>query len=195
MRWLLLVSVLLGACASQAPIAGPQAELEAMMESDQRHRKEIQEAWTKEGPSSPTAAELWKKQQPIDEANVKRLVEIIDQYGWPRMSVFGPVAANAAFIVVQHADLPIQEKYLPALRDAVAANESMPDWLALLEDRVLIRQGKKQRYGSQLQGDGKGGFEFSPIEDEAHVDERRKAVGLEPLAEYGKQFGVVYRPK
>ena len=32
-----------------------------------------------------------------------------------------------------------------------------------------------------------------PIEDEEHVDERRAEVGLEPLAEYLKRFGIESR--
>jgi len=31
-------------------------------------------------------------------------------------------------------------------------------------------------------------------EDKAHVDERRRSVGLPPLAEYAKMFGLSYPP-
>jgi hypothetical protein len=44
-------------------------------------------------------------------------------------------------------------------------------------------------YGSQLR-DGKGGkLELHPIEDRAHVDARRAAMGMEPLADYLARFG------
>ena len=33
-----------------------------------------------------------------------------------------------------------------------------------------------------------------PIDDEEHVDERRAAVGLPPLAEYLKLFNLAYQP-
>ena len=36
---------------------------------------------------------------------------------------------------------------------------------------------------------------FGSLEDEARVDERRKSVGLPPLAEYRKQLEEVYRKK
>jgi len=39
-----------------------------------------------------------------------------------------------------------------------------------------------------------GKTEFFPIADEAHVDERRASVGLEPLADYAKGFGLEYKP-
>jgi hypothetical protein len=58
-----------------------------------------------------------------------------------------------------------------------------------------MREGKKQIYGSQLQQNDKGAWEFYPIEDEPNVDKRRQAVGLPPLSEYAKQFGFEYHPK
>jgi len=97
--------------------------------------------------------------------------------------------------VLQHADYTYQKKYLALLRKAVADRELRADSLALLEDRVLMGERRKQIYGSQLQTNAKGVLEFYPIEDEPNVDKRRKSVGLEPLAEYAKQFGLEYHPK
>ena len=37
-------------------------------------------------------------------------------------------------------------------------------------------------------------MELWPIEDEENVDARRASVGLEPLAEYLKRFGLEYKP-
>ncbi|MCP4246955.1 MAG: hypothetical protein GY778_07885, partial [bacterium] len=58
--------------------------------------------------------------------------------------------------------------------------------LAYLTDRVLVQEGKPQRYGTQFFAKD-GVFKLNPIEDEAYVDARRKEVGLGPLAEYVKQ--------
>lgn len=164
-----------------------------MYDSDQLHRAQLMETVQKHGPNAPEVLAMFRDQQAIDEANLKRLSQLIDMQGWPKSSVVGGKAATAAFLVVQHSDLAAQKRYLPLLREAVADKEAQSDHLALLEDRVLMGEGKKQLYGSQLQGNGKGGWEFYPIEDEANVDQRRKAVGLPPLAEYAQQFGVDYR--
>jgi hypothetical protein len=57
----------------------------------------------------------------------------------------------------------------------------------------LTKQGKKQIYGSQLKTNEKTGkYEFYPIEDEPNVNKRRVAIGLEPLEEYAKRFGLDY---
>jgi hypothetical protein len=53
-----------------------------------------------------------------------------------------------------------------------------------MADRVLVRDGKKQLYGTQHKFSEDGGLVPLPIEDAANVDKRRKAIGLEPLAEY-----------
>jgi hypothetical protein len=197
MRVLLLFAAsLFAACATSGGAnTDLKAELEAMFDSDQGYRNKMQEVVFKHGSNSPELIELWKKQRTIDEANLRRLGEIVETNGWPARSVVGEKGTIAAFLVVQHADYMNQKKYLPMLRVAVAAGEARSGDLALLEDRVLMGEGKKQRYGSQLQPNGRGGWEFYPIEDEKNVDERRRAVGLPSLAEYAKLFGFEYGPK
>jgi len=59
--------------------------------------------------------------------------------------------------------------------------------LALSIDRVLMQEGKPQRYGSQLQMKEGRTLDY-PIEDMATVDVRRAAMGLEPYAQYRKRF-------
>jgi hypothetical protein len=67
---------------------------------------------------------------------------------------------------------------------------------ATLEDRVLVGEGKPQIYGTQVHfGPETGGrWELYPIVDEEHVDERRTRIGLPPMADYLKLFGLEYRP-
>jgi hypothetical protein len=66
--------------------------------------------------------------------------------------------------------------------------------LALLEDGVAIRQGRKQIYGSQItRNDQTGKYSISPIEDEPNVNKRRAAVGLVPLEEYAKRWNIDYK--
>jgi hypothetical protein len=64
-----------------------------------------------------------------------------------------------------------------------------------LTDRILVGSGKKQIYGTETNfKDGKA--VATPIDDEDHVDERRKALGLEPLEEYLKLIEEIYtRPQ
>jgi hypothetical protein len=57
-----------------------------------------------------------------------------------------------------------------------------------------VAEGKPQRYGTQLDTvDGK--LQPFPVEDEANLDSRRKAVGLPPMAEYIKQTQAFHAGK
>jgi hypothetical protein len=124
-----------------------------------------------------------------------RLEEIISQVGWPGISMVGAEANGAAFLVLQHAHIKFQKKYLPLLQEAAKTGEVVAADLALLEDRVLMRDGKNQIYGSQLIINSETGQpELWPIDDEANVDKRRAAVGLEPLKDYMARFGLEYVP-
>jgi hypothetical protein len=129
-----------------------------------------------------------------DSQNVARLNEIVARHGWPGASMVGQDGSQAAFLVLQHADQATQERYLPMVREAAAHHEIAPSLLATLEDRVRMRRGDKQLYGTQLKGNAAGQLELWPIEDEAHVDARRAAVGLNPLADYLRMFGVQWSP-
>jgi hypothetical protein len=78
------------------------------------------------------------------------------------------------------------------MKEAVKKGNAKPQDLALLEDRVLTKQGKEQVYGSQVSVDSTGKKSFFPIKDEANVNKRRAAVGLGPLEDYAKFFGLEY---
>ncbi|HMC97678.1 MAG TPA: DUF6624 domain-containing protein, partial [Flavobacteriales bacterium] len=99
--------------------------------------------------------------------------------------IVGRTGNSTLFLVIQHADIATQEKYLPMMREAVAKGNAEASSLALLEDRVLIRHGERQLYGSQVARDKDTGDAYlSPLEDPDHVDERRTTMGLGPLAGY-----------
>ncbi|TMQ29321.1 MAG: hypothetical protein E6K70_25860 [Planctomycetota bacterium] len=162
-------------------------ELLRLMEEDQAARKKFIEWLSRQGKGDmkkdlagdqPVARSI----REIDRKNIARMKEIVDKYGWPGKSLVGADGANAAWLLVQHADQhrTFQKKCLELVKAAFK--------------QVLVGEGKKQIYGSQCQQkDGK--LLPSPIEDEANVDKRRKEVGLNPLAEYAKQLAETYKSK
>jgi uncharacterized protein DUF6624 len=176
-------------------------ELVKMGEDSQKHRQEMMDLMDRvAGSDSEKLAKKWKqaveRQNDLDGKNRQRLDEIVNQHGWPKKSVFGDEASGVAFLIVQHAEIDYQKKYLPLIKDAVAQKEARRSDLAMLEDRILTREGKKQVYGTQLRlNQTTQRMELYPIEDEENVDGRRAAVGLEPLAGYLKRgFGIDYSP-
>ena len=167
-----------------------KAELEQMLVVDQAIRKDAMEIVRQHGLSSPQYEELRTRGRAITAAHTARLIEILEEHGWPGLSLVGETASSGAFLILQHADLATQKRFLPLLRGATAAGESHRTNLPLLEDRVRMSDGHKQLYGSQLTRGPDGKPELWPIEDAARVDERRASVGLEPLAAYLQRFGL-----
>jgi len=130
----------------------------------------------------------------IDSSNVQMIENLISRYGWLGKSFAGTGGNQTCFLVIQHADLATQLKYIPLLRQSVADGESNASDLALMEDRINMRSGKKQRYGSQVVLDNEGRNVFYPIEDEKNVNLRRAEMGLEPIEKYARHFGIIYIP-
>lgn len=178
-----------------------EAELLKMGAEDQKYRGYIEAEMIKMSATGTNKASdefiaAVKNQDEIDRRNMARLEEIIEQHGWPGKSLVGAEAGKAAFLILQHSDLRRQEKYLSLLKEAAKKGDTPPADVAMLEDRVLVRRGKKQLYGTQVHsGPETGGkLVLSPIEDEERVDKRRASVGLMPLREYLKHFGIEYQP-
>jgi hypothetical protein len=113
--------------------------------------------------------------------NLVRMKEVVAKYGWPSRKVVGTDGANAAWSLVQHADADVdfQKECLEKMEPLVKSGDVAAKDYAFLFDRVAVGQGRKQRYGTQLDGD-----DFAPIEDPQNVDARRKEMGLPSLAEY-----------
>lgn len=184
---------LLAQQSGESEILALRAELERMHDTDQAGRSRIAAVSKEKGPMSEEVGALWQEQTTIDKANLSRLIEIIDEHGWPGKTMVGEKAASGAFLILQHADYEHQKKYLPLVQQAAAAGELEGQHLALLQDRILMREGKKQIYGTQLVSDPETGrWKLHPIEDEAGVDERRASVGLPPMSEYLKLFNLQY---
>lgn len=169
------------------------ALLDTIYNEDQGDRRNIDTVQKQFGWQSKPMDSLWKKINYQDSINLIRVRKIIDTYGWLGADEIGQQGNATLFLVIQHADSLTQVTYLPVMRKAVVKGNAEPQNLALLEDRVLTKQGKKQVYGSQLRTNKKTGKnEFYPIEDEHNVNKRRASVGLEPLEQYAKYFEVDY---
>ena len=165
-----------------------------MREADQAIRAEAMGIAREHGLESSEYAEVRARGMALQDQHTARLIEILEAHGWPAVSEVGEEAAGGAFLLLQHAHHDVQKRFLPMLREATAAGEAKPTDLPLLEDRILMQEGRPQRYGSQLTRGPDGKPTLWPIEDEAHVDARRGEVGLEPLADYLRRFGIQEDP-
>ena len=115
----------------------------------------------------------------VHEENNNRIKEIIEEYGWPLESDVGEDGSEATWLIVQHAVLEpgFQEECIVLLKEAVEKDEAKGWFIAYLQDRVLIRQGKPQIYGTQHEV--KDGLMYPlPTENPTEVNKRRAALDL-----------------
>jgi hypothetical protein len=98
----------------------------------------------------------------------------------------GEEAAKDAWLLAQHADSDkaFQLKVLALMEPLVQQHQASPKDYAYLYDRTHY----PQRYGTQ--GTCVSRTEWQPfeIDDIAHVEERRRALKMPPLADYVKMF-------
>ena len=171
-------------------------KLAKIYEEDQYYRGQMDEVAEEHGWDSPEMQALWGKQNQVDSINQLKIEAIIEKHGYPGKSLVGPRLGSAAFLVIQHAGLEMQEKYLPLLKEQAEAGELRKGSLALLIDRIKLRKGEKQIYGSQVgMNQETGEYYFSPIESPMKVDSLRETVGLGPLQEYGNNWNIKWDPK
>ncbi len=165
-----------------------RSELEEMHTADQSTRVRAMAIAREHGRSSPEYDEIRERGQALDRTHVERLLGIVQEFGWPGVDLVGELGSEGALLVLQHADLATQKRLLPLVREAAASGAIGGSALPLLEDRVRVRDGERQLYGTQVSRNADGLVEPLPIEDAARVDERRARVGLEPLADYLQRF-------
>lgn len=170
--------------------------LDSVLLDDQTLRRQVKATEELYGAQSKELEQLWETIERKDSINCVKVSRIIDTYGWLGKDIIGVKGNATLFLVIQHADLKTQEKYLPLMKEAVKKGNAEGHNLALLEDRILMSHDKKQVYGSQVVKNSKTRkWELYPVEDIDHVNERRANVNLEPLEEYLVNFGIEWIPK
>lgn len=168
-----------------------QNELLAIFKDDQDIRHQYIDSSKKYGFKNPIVDSLARVMVYNDSINLQKIIKVLDTKGWVGRDKVGPLANQTLFLVIQHADIKTQQKYLPMMREAVKNGNAMGSSLALLEDRVALREGKKQIYGSQVGRNTKTNeYYVLPLEDPDNVDNRRREVGLQPISEYVKNWEI-----
>lgn len=183
---------------SEVPRKALRDELLRRAEKDQEVRMRLVQWMRKQGTpqtGGPLAADpnLIAELRQVDTENRTWLKGMIAEAGWPGRSLVGAEGARAAWLLVQHADddVEFQAKCLK-LMQAAPAGEVAPSDLALLTDRVMIKQSGKQRYGTQVQLVN-GQWQVLPLTEPERVEELRREAGLPPLTEYLETVKRMYQ--
>ena len=154
--------------------------LESIFERDQYDRLLWSQAVKSNSGDSERNEQLARRALTTDSLNLVHVGEILSQYGFPRKELVGELGNQTVWLVFQHANLEYQKRFLPQLEEAVSRGDIAPLYLALLRDRIDVREGRPQRYGTQI--DDKGNL--APLLDPSRVNQWRQEAGLPPLEQF-----------
>ena len=197
-RWQGLVELITANYLKKNPSYNVQVanQLEEVFHRENKYRVILDSVVKANGWESSQAKIFSDSVRYTDSINLKIVQQIIEEHGWLGVETVGTIGNVALFMVIQHSGIEIQKRYFPLMEKAAKEDKLEKSHLALLEDRIRMKEGKKQIYGSQLKWNEKKKInEFYPIEDEKNVNIRRQEVGLEPIESYAKKFGINYESK
>jgi hypothetical protein len=147
----------------------------------------------KYGPQSAQYEKLSTEIQELDKQHSVRVGEITSAYGWPGYSLVGKDGANALWLITQRLDKDILKACAPLIIKAARAGEANKFQAAVLQDKALILNGKKQWFGTQLYINAETGkVEVFPVADEANLENRRLEMNLGPISEYLTKYQTAY---
>ncbi len=153
-------------------------ELLAMLEEDQREVRTCSKAYRRE----PKAASTYKIIDWFVARTQKRIERVLQILGeiTPTIGNIGADGSQAISALGLHSRLSVMKVILVSFevsyRDDPYSvyHEAIPS----LTDRILIIEGKKQRFGTQWMLGADREFFLPPVEDFANMNERRAVYGL-----------------
>jgi len=162
-------SIVIGAHAATPSIPTLREELLAMKELDQDVRIRAEKG----------DFEKWAE---TDARNLKRLKEVVENYGWPTYAMVGEDGGRAAWLLAQHADRDpdFQRKVLAMMEPLVDSGQASQKDYAYLYDRTHY----PQRFGTQGTCISREEWRPFEIDDLAGLAERRRKAGMPAIAEY-----------
>ncbi len=163
-------------------------QLDSLYKEDQQYRIALGKL-KKEGAPQKSVDSLTALLKQADSSNLVFVEQLIAKHGWITPGQAGFMGTQAVFLVIQHADLKAQKKYYPLIKQAEKDGNILSSNVAILEDRIAVREGKPQPYGSQGYYDAEKKKTYVyPLKDLKNLDSLRKSMGLQPMKEYIKDW-------
>jgi hypothetical protein len=166
--------------------------LDSMLLVDQKYRFGM----NKPGTNEFKEREQWYHRhvatiEAADQANAKWADSVIARHGWLGYKQIGMTGYTAMFLIIQHADMKTQERYLPLLKKALSDKKLLPSHYAMLYDRVEMHHRRPQRFGTQIARVSSRDSDIYPLLNPDSVDYYRKELGIpQPFASYLSTFGL-----
>lgn len=135
----------------------------------------------------PASEEHMRLIDSIAAVNYQEAKIIFEKYGFPGFDLVGEEGSKSFWLIVQHCDKwpDFQRQVLEKMEIQVKNKNAHSKYYAYLVDRIRIRSGKKQLYGTQVSYHTDICQAFvADVEDLDNLNKRRSAVGLETIEEY-----------
>lgn len=135
-------------------------------------------------------------QENLDSMNLTFIESFIAHYGYPGKSMVGEPTNEGAWYVIQHSEKIA--RYFDVIKKAGKDKEIPFRLVAMMQDRLLVEQNKKQLYGTQIARrrikDAKEESLFVwPVKNPCFVNRRRKKAGFDTTVEQNaKRFHIEY---
>lgn len=143
---------------------------------------------------------LWKLQTDIDSSNLVFIENVFALYGYPGKSIVGTEdkTNEVAWYIIQHSSKKKIIQYFNLIKKSGKQKELPYYLVAMMQDRYLMTQRKKQIYGTQATcrelKNGKNEWFIWPIKTHRKVNKRRTKAGFETSVEQNaKRFNIEYR--
>lgn len=196
-RWLLGLCGLL--CAQGLEAQNLDSLLRAVRDRDQAVRLEVIRLSQQVPPQVDSLLAASARMEEVDAAN-RHIVSDLLAEGWPEG--LSDEANEAIWLVIDHADLAMQRRWMPLVEEQMAAGRVSKSNYATLFDRMLMREGRPQRYGTQTCSSTRLVAADSarvericrlwPVESPERLDSLRAAMELEPIGDYLRAVEEVY---
>lgn len=141
------------------------------------------------GADSKEVQSVKKEIKRRDSINLAIVTDILDKHGWLGRNVIGFIGNYTLALIIEHAPIQTQDKYLPLIILAFKSNDIEAYDYALILDRVTLRHGQQQLYGNVVVNVNNKNY-VAPIEDYENLNKRRAALGLKPMDQYLKSWGM-----
>jgi len=132
--------------------------------------------------------EQWSSFRDSVRTNIKiRIEKTFDKYGFLGYNKVGKEGSYNFWLLVQHSDEypEFQKRVLKAMNKELRKGNAGPGEYAYLYDRIKVKAGEKQKFGTQIAYDSAGQpFPAVGLIDSANVDKFRKAYNMTPLKDY-----------
>jgi outer membrane protein OmpA-like peptidoglycan-associated protein len=114
-----------------------------------------------------------------DSLNFLAIQKYLDHNGYPKIAKVGRRQSKAVgYIILHHFDSLTFERYLPVIKSLCMEGEAEWNMFAMMTDKLCIKKGEPQVYGTQYDRDANGRTILYKIDDIEKVNYRRMRIGM-----------------